>query len=250
MIGVENVDGTITAIYCHWDGDIKTNGRLLAAHWTEPVKIAALMDLGNLSSLGPEIGEKHEPHPYRNDVCTTYARDWGRGDYEGDLEVWSRTYQDRKAFGDVKDNIGRRLGSIEFYYLHSKGEWLVRPCGKEEYEKLSDALAKLGIKALPPEEKHTEQQKIIVRFAGEDSWGRAVFKGDNDKFYKLADPCPEGFHNTTRSEQEELLQSLHSVSPSNDFDGEPDYPVAEELYTFDKAEPCQPDEQEDTAPRP
>lgn len=54
-IGIVNADGTVTSIYCHWDGYLTHNGLLLASFWTEPKKIAELMQIGNISSLGTQL---------------------------------------------------------------------------------------------------------------------------------------------------------------------------------------------------
>lgn len=59
-IGVLRPDGTAASIYCHWDGYLSNNGVLLYEHWHGPAQAGALMRLGNLSSLGKVIGEKHD----------------------------------------------------------------------------------------------------------------------------------------------------------------------------------------------
>lgn len=78
IIGVTQKDLTIKAIYCHFDGYLSGVGQTLADHYQDPAKIEALINLGDLSSLGEEIGEKHEfgvkiEEPW----CTAYGRDRG-----------------------------------------------------------------------------------------------------------------------------------------------------------------------------
>ena len=77
-IGVLNGDGSVTSIYCHWDGYPEYNGHLLAEHYTSDEKIATLMALGDLSSLGAEIGTQK---PFNTGVigneCMAYGRDRG-----------------------------------------------------------------------------------------------------------------------------------------------------------------------------
>lgn len=107
-IALEFADGTVGQVYCHWDGYLDNNGRILLEHWSNPFKLRELIDLGALSSLSREIGEKHsfdnpgkygtpEYDAYRQLVghmCTFYARDRGE-----DLE--NHFFKD---FEDYKSN--------------------------------------------------------------------------------------------------------------------------------------------------
>lgn len=76
-IALEYLDGTIGQIYCHWDGYLSHNGKILSEHWTSPAKVQEMINLGDLSSLGVEIGEKHQDDTNQNQACTFYGRDWG-----------------------------------------------------------------------------------------------------------------------------------------------------------------------------
>ena len=95
-IALEYADGTVEQVYCHWDGYLDNNGRILLEHWSDPTKLQQLIDLGDLSSLGPNIGDKHEfscPYEYNTleaqewrakyqEVCTFYGRDRGEDGVE------------------------------------------------------------------------------------------------------------------------------------------------------------------------
>ena len=82
---------------------------------------------------------------------------------------------------------------------------------------------------------NTTQQKITVSFAGEDRWGRAVFKGDNGRYYKTIELNPdEGFPNIPRPEQERLFSSLHTCNGV--FEGEPSSPCNLEKFTLTNQE--------------
>ena len=54
-IGILNEDGTITAIYCHWDGYPEGVGLTLVNHYQDEDKVRELLSLGSLSILGPII---------------------------------------------------------------------------------------------------------------------------------------------------------------------------------------------------
>lgn len=56
-IGARQEDGTIRVIYCHWDGYPEGVGATLAEHYTESAKIDALLNLGDLSTLGDTVEE-------------------------------------------------------------------------------------------------------------------------------------------------------------------------------------------------
>lgn len=99
---VEGADGKFRRIYCHWDGYLEHNGRILFDHYTTQAKCDALMALGSISSLAAEIGVKHpfeRPSSFNyktnkesvtylrfvkkyGDMCTAYGRDRGEKDTE------------------------------------------------------------------------------------------------------------------------------------------------------------------------
>ena len=93
-ISLEFADGTIGQVYCHWDGYLAHNGKMLQEYYTNPFILRDLIDLGSLSSLRPQIGTKHPfsmfeanmtqdefANLYR-DMCTFYGRDRGEGQYQ------------------------------------------------------------------------------------------------------------------------------------------------------------------------
>jgi len=78
LIGKLNSDNTVNYIYCHWDGYVDHNGAILQEHYNTPEKVDTLLALGDLSSLGNKIGEKHDFDSKLNgDWCTAYGRDRG-----------------------------------------------------------------------------------------------------------------------------------------------------------------------------
>jgi hypothetical protein len=95
-IGKLNPDGTITAIYCHWDGHPDYQLPILENHYDTPEKVDALLALGNLSYLAPEINESNPFGQANPKYCCAYGRD------RGDL------YQEAKSYSGVDDK--------NFYY--------------------------------------------------------------------------------------------------------------------------------------
>lgn len=51
MIGIQNRDGSIDAIWCHWDGYPSNNGRILLDMYTTAKATKELINQGNRESL-------------------------------------------------------------------------------------------------------------------------------------------------------------------------------------------------------
>jgi hypothetical protein len=106
-IALEFADGTVKQVYCHWDGYLAHNGQILAKHYSDPFKLRGLIDLGDLSSLRPEIGIEHAFSQFElraeevpafqkltEDMCTFYGRDRGE---DGTGAKKFKDFEDYKA---------------------------------------------------------------------------------------------------------------------------------------------------------
>lgn len=80
VIGLRE-NGSIRAIYCHWDGYPDSVGSVLNAHYTSVSKLKKLLALGSLSSLGERLAPKEdEIHTFEkpaDGVTVAYHRDRG-----------------------------------------------------------------------------------------------------------------------------------------------------------------------------
>jgi hypothetical protein len=80
-ISIQNSDGTVTGVYCHWDGYVKHNGRILHDHYTTEGIVRELLSFGDISSLGigihPNPNEDHVWPNSQKNVCVFYSRDRG-----------------------------------------------------------------------------------------------------------------------------------------------------------------------------
>ena len=99
LIGLQLSDGTILAIYCHSNGQLSVNGRILRDHYTTEKKVVDLLHLGNLSSLAATLED-----------CYAYRRDGGLGD---DQEA--QFVENRQKF--IEWNL------VDFLYLFRKDQW-------------------------------------------------------------------------------------------------------------------------------
>lgn len=93
-IGLLDPEANVRSIYSHWDGYPTGAGKTLAEHWSDPAKLTELLDLGDVSSLGWEVGEKHDfdkhgeyvdgklayDPPGSEHWCNAYGRDRGEQD--------------------------------------------------------------------------------------------------------------------------------------------------------------------------
>jgi len=80
FISMQLPDGSVRGVYCHFDGYLDGVGKMLKEHYTNPDKVSRLINLGSLSSLGPELGERHDFDTARyanSDWTTAYHRDRG-----------------------------------------------------------------------------------------------------------------------------------------------------------------------------
>ena len=120
-IAMKTKEGKIVSVYCHWDGYVANNGKILLENYTDIDKIEALVALGSISSLGEVIGEQHpfdknyaEPELALTDNWTLfYSRDRGE-------ELSIQEY----------DDIPSWIADMEEYaYLWNGQEWLVNDHG-------------------------------------------------------------------------------------------------------------------------
>lgn len=120
-IGVMHGD-KVKSVYCHWDGYLEHNGAILQEHY-DSSRANQLVALGDISSLGPEIGDKHPfsqfdiPEADRVNYAnwtTFYGRDRGETGTE-----WKVAHTFDEFYAQC-DNCG-----AEFYYIMRDGVWYV-----------------------------------------------------------------------------------------------------------------------------
>ena len=79
-------DKGVEAIYCHSDGYLSNNGKILDQHYTDEDKVDELLSYGDLSALNENIGVKLDfndyPSFYKNKQCRFYNRDRGEENRE------------------------------------------------------------------------------------------------------------------------------------------------------------------------
>ena len=128
-IALEFADKSVEQVYCHWDGYLSNNGQILLKHYSNPFVLRDLIDLGDMSSLGINIGVQHPFSPHFDEgsklayekamalgSCTFYGRDRGE------------TGADKKTFVDFQDYLAHHQYEEYDYILRNiggKATWFV-----------------------------------------------------------------------------------------------------------------------------
>lgn len=116
-IGYKTLTGEVNAVYCHWDGGLAHNGKILFFNYQDINKIKSLIALGDLSSLGKEI-----------DDCVYYGRDTGETDVEA------------KTFENLDEYVTRMSEqNCELVYLWNGNEWIVSN-GTLQFDRVEDLI--------------------------------------------------------------------------------------------------------------
>ena len=110
-------NGIIKAVYCHSDGYLEHNGKVLNEYYKDESKVDELLAHGDISTLDQNIGEKLPFNDYmsfhENKQCRFYHRDRGEdlmfNEFESDIEYIEYA-------GDVANG---------FIYLYAYGAWYV-----------------------------------------------------------------------------------------------------------------------------
>jgi len=150
MIAIQNpYNKQVRAVYCHWDGYLEHNGAILQKHYAASPKVNNLIALGDISSLRPEIGEKHdfsrldstlpeaEYEKLYGNMTTFYTRDRGE---DTPFKVF-------KTLAEAEDH----YTWSDYYYVfkytkasdYTVGEWHYKRNG-ERWKKLAPAIRKLN----------------------------------------------------------------------------------------------------------
>lgn len=127
---IQKIDSdTYRSIYCHWDGYLSNNGRILLKHYQDPEKVSKLLLLGSLSSLREEVdileGKIHTYDNSQPNITIAYHRDRG--------EEWEHTsYIDKQTLKE----------SVEEYYsyLYIDGDWYIPKMIVDEISEDEDSL--------------------------------------------------------------------------------------------------------------
>ena len=126
-------DGIIKSVYCHCDGYLEHNGKILNEHYKDESKVDELLAQGDVSFLDENIGVKIDFNDYKlrakNKQCRFYHRDRGEdfmfNEFESDIEYieWAK--------GSC---------TAEYIYMFAFGAWYVYDDNVGKFIELEEAL--------------------------------------------------------------------------------------------------------------
>lgn len=123
FIGIQNEDGSVEVIYCHFDGYPSHNGEILINHYNDESKVRELISMGGMSSLDKTIDE-----------CEFYVRDRGEDMNENKSEIVNTLEEFKKDSSKL----------VDYIYIFDKNIWRCFYCNanREEIDLYSDDLEK------------------------------------------------------------------------------------------------------------
>ncbi len=117
VIGMQDHDGSVKSIYLHWDGYPSHAGAVLIEHYTDINKVDMLINLGDISFLGPEVTEAPKEVLGTNEAynfTSAYHRD--KGEQLNPPRIFATDYL------WMKDAIDHT--SAEYGYLFTAEGWV------------------------------------------------------------------------------------------------------------------------------
>jgi hypothetical protein len=127
-IAIQLENSTIKQVYCHWDGYLSNNGKILVNHYKDSAKVIELINQGSISildkNINPSENSKHDFNNKETDVCVFYCRD-----REEQLDI--------EEFKDFEDYINN-ANFEEFNYIFKNNEWYYSEDNNNTFEKVID----------------------------------------------------------------------------------------------------------------
>ena len=122
-IALEFADGSVSQVYCHFDGYLSGVGSDLVSGYSDPFKLQKLIDQGDMSSIGEpytDRGESYEDNaPRRYQNVTEYFNECFQEEYDYILRpvngkgVWFvRCYATHGEWVTIKE--ARKMETEEF----------------------------------------------------------------------------------------------------------------------------------------
>ena len=110
-------DGIIKSVYCHCDGYLEHNGKILNEHYKDESKVDELLAHGDISSLNKNIGVKIDFMDYetrtKNEQCRFYHRDRGE-------DLMFNEFESEEEYVEYASDVANG-----FIYLYAYGAWYV-----------------------------------------------------------------------------------------------------------------------------
>jgi hypothetical protein len=121
-IGIEMPDHSVVSVYCHWDGYVEHNGKILVQNYQNREDVQELIDGGGISSLRTR-GDWNHSSPLKDENGEYICDAAGYLTYENDREPQPLYYTERGEELDIQHTsfdefVSGKLGGEEFAYLY------------------------------------------------------------------------------------------------------------------------------------
>lgn len=110
-----NADGTITSLYCHSDGYLSHNGKMLLSYYNNQEAVDALIALGDLSFIDQYVTPPAEVTHKFDDRCPGVTVAYGRD--RGETGTDAQTHDTAGFIEHWRD------AWIAYYYQWRDGKW-------------------------------------------------------------------------------------------------------------------------------
>lgn len=118
-IAIQNKDGTLWSVYCHWDGQAYHNGKILVEHYETEEQVRFLINQGDMSSLD-----------IKPQLCGHYYRE--SPDDESLIILGSLSFEQLIRHAHA--------GCSHFVYLFKDDDWWIKDLYSEEGLQLVSSL--------------------------------------------------------------------------------------------------------------
>jgi len=128
-------ESEIKSVYCHWDGYLSNNGKILLENYNTPEKVENLINLGDMSSLHESI-EKPEGHTFDTPIeghTVFYNRDRNENwnDVKPQVFKYTNITSEKRFISDLIQRKG--IFSEEYAYIFDvkTNKWKYWSCRKD-----------------------------------------------------------------------------------------------------------------------
>ena len=141
-IGYELPDHSVVSVYCHWDGYVEHNGRILVEHYQDREAVKELIDGGSMSSL--RTTQTWESEIMKDDDNNYILDENGQTQYTHTRDAQPQYHTERGEELNVEHTsfdefVSGDLGGEEYAYLYDlNGNWKAYKIGwgKEPTERV------------------------------------------------------------------------------------------------------------------
>ena len=126
-IALEFADGSVSQVYCHWDGYLENNGDLLSIYYMDPFMVRDLVNLGDFSSLRETAADTAE---------TAYGGEHTARRYMNVDEYFAECQQEEY------DYILRNVDGVATWFVRcyaTDGVWVTLDEARGEIERMNES---------------------------------------------------------------------------------------------------------------